>query len=147
MYLSLSSLTFLLLTRQTFSVDSWAKILWRYPLLSKIGLSSFLLGLNKNKYPTFCIYGFFNMSTQSKYKYKISSSLSAFSLLYPGDAPVVTPAAPPTAPILDYLTPVDDIIHLNVREFTAPGAPRAGQHQTTVLHTDHGPKPINSAYM
>ena len=84
------------------------------------------------------------MSSQSKFKYNISSDLSTFSLLYPKDTPVVTPAAPPPAPILDFLTPVDEIIHLNVQEFTALGAPRARQHRNAVFHTCHGPKPINS---
>ena len=76
------------------------------------------------------------MSTQSKYKYSISSNLSA-------DIPVVTPAASPAAPILDYLTPVDNIIYLNVQEFTARGVPRAGHHPTAVFHTGHSPKLIN----
>ena len=85
------------------------------------------------------------MSSQSKFKYKISSGLCTFSGLFiPEAIRAVTPADPSVAPLLDFLTPVDDNIQLNLQEFTAHCAPLAKQHIHAVLRPGHGPKPINS---
>ena len=83
------------------------------------------------------------MSTHSKYKYGMSSSVPAFLLLYPEDAPVVTPA-PPAVPLPDSITSARDSIQLSMQEFTVPGAPRAGNHPTAVNYPGQGSKPVTT---
>ena len=81
------------------------------------------------------------MSTHSKYKYIMTSSVSTFSLLYPEDVPVVTPA-PPAAPLPDSIPSSRYRIQLSIQEFTVPGAPRAGYHPTVVDYPGQRPKPV-----
>ena len=57
------------------------------------------------------------MSTQSKFKNKISSGLSALSRFINSDTiPAVTPAAPAAAPLINFLIPAEDHIKLDIHE-------------------------------
>ena len=85
------------------------------------------------------------MSTQSKFKYKVSSGLSAVLCIIDLDTiPDVTPVAPAAYPIIDFLNPAEDHIKLNINEFIIADPLPVKLHSNEVGQNGHTSKPIKS---